>query len=560
MSIAAFPAKSSPVAADKLLGTDNADGTTKNFPLSSLLPPALLPNLGRGPRILLVGESILNSGYLAARLAAALPGAVVDRRTYGGSQSAMGLLLLATDVRAYAAGGNLVPDGRLTQWGQTGLTVAAVASPTTGRGTYRLTAAGAGGQRLQHDPIVVPTGAPQLTYSIEVEPGTLTSFRLMVYNKTTSNTIKQVDFAATNVTDRANLPTRYSVTVKSTDGVGYAAGDEVRVYLYPGAPDGNPAGTLYARNPTVTADGIGAGHVPTAGTAQAASAAAWRAVSGTDRALYDLVVIQFGRNDAANLGGADHEALVGGMIAGAAQLGGRVLVMTCPPQANGGLTAWEDAATDPFQASGLSAGARRAALRAGAGFYDAVADFQASGLAVSALMRDIYHPTDADATSAGIGRYVTAIAAFAASAVDRPARVLARQPQARLGGQVASGTWAWTAFAVGTSPTYNATGPLAGQYLSGEAWALVSSTATHSLTYSVTGRVVGVVVIADAASPGVVSVSVDGGPGVSVSQTQAGVSFYPKGFVTHADLPDGEHTVTVTVVSGQARVVGVVAC
>lgn len=532
------------------------------------LPPALLPNLGRSPRILIVGESILNSFYIASRIATAYPGAVVDRRTYGGSQTPLGWLLTAGDVQAYAQAGNLLKNGNPTNWQfKTSCTVVASTSPATGLALPLITTTGVSGQRVttgNGEGVVVPAGAPNMVVSLEVEPGTLSSFRVLVYNATKAGNIVTNDFtaAASNVADRANLPARYLVRIKASQGATYVDGDVLHIYLYI-AQDNAIAGTIYAGNVMVNQGDMPAQFHATSGTAEAASAAAWLTPTpGTRRDLFDLAVIQFGRNDPGVLSAIEHERSTSAIISGFARLAARVLVCTPPPTAAADLLSW--AATDTFVTLKLADAQKRAAYRHGAMFYDAVADFKAhvaSGAhTIAQIMRDTLHPTDADTTSPGMGLYVSAILTALRSTFDRPVRPLVAAPCARLGGAVASGTWTWTEFTSSTQPGYDIMGMHIGYQKNSSVAAYVSSTAGHSLTFSMPAcTAIGLIALADSAAAGVVSVSVDGRAAVNVTiGPVSGQSYYGHGFFVQGDLPNEAHTVVVTVVSGQARIVGVV--
>jgi hypothetical protein len=236
------------------------------------------------------------------------------------------------------------------------------------------------------------------------------------------------------------------------------------------------------------------------------------------------------------------------------------MVCTPPPRANVGLTAWDDA-NDTFVTGGYYAAMLQVAAQHNALIYDANADFKAKVTAgtntIAQLMRDTVHPTDASASSAGMGLYVTAIVAAAARTADAPIRNLGGTPIARIGAAL-SGNWAWTHYATGTGPNWAAQGLLVGQTAGAHTLAMASSTASDVLTFTIVGRDIGLLAIADATVGGVVNVAIDGGSPVAIDLSASGLTRYPKAFFVAGDLAPIAHTVTVTVVSGTARIVGVV--
>lgn len=287
-------------------------------------------------RVLIIGESILNSEHIAHRISMGLRGGVVERWTYGGSQSPMGLLLLATDARGWLNKGNLLDNTNISHWGTRADVSPAGARSPSGQSFVRLSAAGINGQRVNGNPgkgaLIVPAGAPDMVYSIESEPGTIAGFRLGLYNLTRRAVILLKDFIPDQINDLGRLPTRYVLYVTRADGAGYSAGDTLLPYIYVGPAEGNPAGDLYVRNPMINAGALAAPYTATAGTAQSVVPSRWIAPSpAIQRQMFDLVVVQFGRNDAGAMPAVHHEKILSAMIASGAAFGANVLVCT-PPQ------------------------------------------------------------------------------------------------------------------------------------------------------------------------------------------------------------------------------------
>ena len=410
----------------------------------------------------------------------------------------------------------------------------------------------------------VPAGAPDIVYSVQFEPGTgnCQTIGLNIYNATKSSNFNNRNMLVSQVADRGKLPQRYVYTITAASN-GYEAGDALSVYLYPQTEAAAACtGTSYVSKALVNVGNFPSIFHPTSGTAEVPGSAGWLTPVEKRRDLFDLVVVQWGRNDGNSptiVPAFDYERMLSAMIDGALTVSGRVLVTTPPPRATADLLGWESA--DNYQTAGHHAAAKRTAARHGVLFYDAVADYKALATAgtytIAQLMRDIYHPTDTS-NSAGIGRDVAAIAEAFASAPDNMGRPNGPGPVVRLGGQVTSGTWAWTRFYCTTGPAYDAFGLLVGEDTANACGALVSSHAGDTLTYSVKGRAIGVIVLADATG-GTINVAVDGRAPVSINTTNTGLSFYANGQFVAGDLENITHTVTVAVASGQARVVGVVA-
>jgi hypothetical protein len=237
------------------------------------------------------------------------------------------------------------------------------------------------------------------------------------------------------------------------------------------------------------------------------------------------------------------------------------MVCTPPPRANVGLTAWDDA-NDTFVTGGYYAAMLQVAQNYGAILYDARTDFKALVAAgtntIAELMRDTTHPTDANSSSAGMGLYVTAIVAAAARTTDISIRNYGGAAWARIGAAL-SGNWAYTHYATGTGPNWAAHGILGGQTSGAHTLAMASSTASDVLTFTTPACTeIGLLGIADATVGGVVDVSVDGAAAVSINLLASGLTRYPKAFFVAGDLSNTTHTVTVTVTSGTARIVGLV--
>lgn len=218
---------------------------------------------------------------------------------------------------------------------------------------------------------------------------------------------------------------------------------------------------------------------------------------------------------------------------------------------------------DPYVDSGLLTAAQRAAQDHGAIFYNAVRDFKtqvASGrTSVASLMRDAYHPTDATPQALGMGRYVSAIISASAKSHRHQSQRQPPRPVARIGGEVVSGRWTWVKYKCGTAPAYDAHGVHFGVGPRGDVIALTSTSVGAKVTYSLKGSIVGFVALADQTSGGQADVHIDGRFAGRIDLLAPGLTMYPKGFYIQGNLPDVEHTVTATVVSGQVRLIAAVA-
>ena len=122
--------------------------------------------LGRDPKILIIGESILNTSTLETRLETTYPSGDVQRLAYDGSKIAMGMAMAADDIQAYTAKENLLPTSVFTSWSAVNTTVEASVFPDTGRAGYKITGDGTVGQRVAKGLAVVPAGATELTFSV----------------------------------------------------------------------------------------------------------------------------------------------------------------------------------------------------------------------------------------------------------------------------------------------------------------------------------------------------------------------------------------------------------
>lgn len=533
--------------------------TDIGFPATHQLGP-LDDSLGRDPRILIVGESILNSWGASpsfqSRLLTAYPNCIPHFLTYGGSESPVGMMSLAGSTLVYVDSANLFPSTNIVgSWGGGGLTKANSTFPGTGRPCTLLTGTSTVGQATVGGPCIVPAGPPgALTFSILAQPGTTRSFRLIIRNVTTATSILERYFSvgANNLADTVK---RYSITVTT----GYAAGNEITAYIYPdydGVTHG--AGTLYVAEPM-----FNAGYAP----------AEYRSLTGTPSDLgwvqapdglpveYDLAIIQFGRNDGNDgLLAADHYDMLCGMIGGAYKRAKRVLVMTPPPQALANLSAW--AAADLYIDNGLQAAARRAAKRYGCGFYDAVTDFKAlvtSGAkTIADLMADAYHPKGTALGLDGMDCYLQAVLDYTSGSNSAFALGGGTTPSVKLMGEVGSGAWDWQPY---TSPAENPAQLISTAQSTGAIWAMGSTEVGAVLNFTgIRGRTIGIVVLVDASAGGSATVTLDGHSAKTVSFTQAGLTMYPHGVFLWGGLTDKEHTVAVAVASGTVRVIGVVSC
>jgi hypothetical protein len=269
-------------------------------------------------------------------------------------------------------------------------------------------------------------------------------------------------------------------------------------------------------------------------------------------------VIEF-RNDTGSTTAAAYQRALETIAAGALQFAEHVLIMTPPPQANAGLTAWD--AADPYQTGGYQVAAAAAAAAVNAYYYDAVGTFQALTAAgtytVAQLMRDTIHPTDASLTSAGMGQLVNAIVVGCnnPNVVHTPGSA---RPFARLGAQVNSGTWTWTEYTSTTGPAWDAQSLSAPTYRSGRTHALQATAAGQLTVTTPACTQIGLIGLVDQTTAGQVDVSVDGGAAVRLDLSGSGVTNYSKGYWVATGLANTTHTVTIDWVSGTARVVGVV--
>jgi hypothetical protein len=533
--------------------------------LTTLYPVAkspVLPNLGRAPRIMVTGESILNVSDLASEIQTAIPGALIDQRTYSGSEIPLGLLVSATSVQSYTQTGQLLPTTVLTSWSAgTGTTVAASTDPITTLPAYLITVTGVTTQQINYagTGFTVPSGAPDITFSCEVDEsaGTYSGpITLELLDKTNGYSTIIVQEYPSSIWSTEGLPVRIFVHVNSGTGAGYSASDALGPYVQiRGVNSGlHPAGTLYVSNCLANAGDIPSVYHNTSGSAEAAAAIGWTpATEGLRRPLYDLVVVEWGANDASNATPLyDYERMLSAQLSGALQLSPRVLLTTPPPVANAGLTAWNPSADPfpPYRLIGL-----REALRYGVFFYDAWTAFQslttAGTYTVAQLMNNTVHPSD----PVGVGQYVNAIAAAAVSLEDTPSVVGPSGPTALLGCQPASGTWTWASLA-GPAPPQELFWGFYGNTSARYQYAIGASSGT--CTYSITGSVIGLIALTSTSAASV-NVSIDGQPSVTIGLQNSGAANpQAQGFYV-GSVPSGTHTVTVTVASGTAYLIGVVA-
>ncbi len=519
-----------------------------------------ISSLDHAPRVLLVSDSILNSDvYIRPRLQSEIPGTGVLRYTYAGSSSPIGWLITANDVKSYAYSGNLFPLADITQWpSKTNCTVSLDAS----NGMYKVIASSSGA-RVNTDQftgkVIVPTGATELTFSFLWRRGDFNSctatIRSITRNATVLSQQQRLVISQDHLSDQAY---RVAITAKSTDGAGFAAGEILHVYIYFGDTDGPSTGTCWVSEPSVTV-----GYAPTvyhnnSGTPDTITGPSYITPSaGFDRNLVDLTVIEF-TNDSSKVSADGYRKSIEAIIAGALQFSEHVLVCTPPPQANPARTSF---ITGPYVSNGLYDALKTAVANTNVYFYDAIADFQnlvqTGAYLVSDLMRDEIHETDSSSTSAGMGRYVTNIAVCLRSPtkLHTPGSAL---PFARIGVPVQSGTWAWKEYSMPYSPSYDAHSLSGYTHQAGRIHAL-SATATGSLSTTTPAcTAIGVIALNDQTVAGEVDVSIDGGSAVRLTLSDAGTANYPKGYWVATGLTNTTHTVTISWVSGEARVVGIV--
>jgi hypothetical protein len=342
------------------------------------------------------------------------------------------------------------------------------------------------------------------------------------------------------------------------DGATYQAGDVLGAYIRPGSPEGDVAGYLDVADPMVNAGVIPAPFSPANGTPGVPGEAGWEIPApGVERGVFDLVVICHGRND-KGFPPVEEEHLLNAMIAGAASLGPRVLVCTPPPLTEDDQSDWLE--VDHYTNQQLLA-AQRAAQRSGAFFFDAVAAFKdevASGrAAIPDLMRDSSHPQGTEENRGGFGLYADAIASALAERYDRGLSGVGPAPSVRIGGEPVSG-WSPRSRALSGHPSCDPFCLVAGSQPARTAIALVSNTRGDELVYRVRGRAVGVIVSAGESGDYIIAIDVDDHPTVEIPLTLPGFQDYPRGYAVALGLPDVEHNVVVRVVTGTARIFGVV--
>lgn len=531
--------------------------------IGTLLPPAvtrdtpILSSLTRPRRVLVVGESILNTDALATNLAGFLPDSVIYRATYGGSESPMGMFALAPAVSARLRTGNRLKYTDLTNaaWRKTNTTVTSATSPTTGDAVYKVTGDGTSGQRIDTYPIYTVAGTTEVTFSLLWEPGTVDNVRLLLYNLTVGGVVKTADFAAG---DAIGLPARLQLTATPSEGVGYTVGtDSLRAYIYVGSGGSAPAGDFYVSEVSVVNGRYPAQHVATSGTETAVGSEDWRTPpGGVDRSLFDAIVIQFGRNDTGSLTATEFEAVLEGVVSAAASHANAVMLCTAPPKAASGLGSWEaDTDHDAIAAKIVSL-----ASSYGCGAYDAVTDFQArtasSQYTIGDIMRDQDHPTVAG-DAFGIKLYAYAIKDFVkrhAINVTSPGNTV----RAYIGAEVTSGSWSYQEFTTTNAPLASPLALLAGQQVEGKVQALTSSSAGATIEVPFDGTMVGAVFVNDQTATGEATVRVDGTQVATITDS-GGLIYYPKGHFLVDGLAAGGHTLEIEVVSGEVRFMGAVA-
>lgn len=511
---------------------------------------SFVTSLGRDPNILILSDSILNSTQLKDRLIEDYPDAIIEILGFGGSPSTMGLLLAASDVQAYTAGENILTTTDLSSWTATNVAVSSGSVfPDRGLACYKVTGNGTTSQNIALGSIACPSGVTELTFSILIHPGEAHSAKLEIYNETTTTSLESLELT---FDDLSNLTRRYSVTATS----GISGGDNLaaRVFIEPK----HPANYIYAARPILSIGELSPEYTATSGTGETPTSKGWTALAGDglDLSIFDLAVISYGRNDsqASSLAGAtDYATQLSAIINGIATHVERVLVVTPPPYANSGLTAW---VSDPYDDDGFYAAAAQTASERGVGYYDAISDYKAltdaGTYTVAQLMNDTVHPSRSFKSADGIERYRLAICNYLQSASSTQPIVGSTTSTARLIGE-ASGSWTWASDATSTdSPAW---------IYSGKAktdWSMKSSNVGASLTFSTTGTMIGLVAIVDAATAGEVDISVDGGAATRIDTQVTGQTDYPMAFFVCGGLSDGPHSVVVTVVSGTVRIIGIV--
>ena len=545
-----------------------------NTVLNANLGPLVKPSAtfyGRPPRILVMGDSILNTSQMQSRLQAVYPNATVELATYGGQTSQFGAAVLSSDVLTYSSPSQLLGTSNVgPSWTPAIVTVTQVASPSTGQQVWKLAGDGSAGQRVQACCNIVPSGAPPLTYSFVVEPGTQATFTAQIYNNTAPRTgiiIATVFGLADTTANHGMMPVRYFAVVRPSDGATYQAGDSLTVYLYTAVTDGEGghAGYLYFSEPQLTV-GLPTPYHFTDGSADSYVSPTWVRPNGQQRELYDLVIICWGRNDSSKIPLADYYVGMNSAIKESLTFAPWVMVVSCPPQANGGLTAWLDS-SDQFQVAGYDNILFEITSRYRVGFYDAVAGFHALTTGgtetVGQLMRDQYHPTINAPSTDGLNQYIAAITAFLSTAQPKPFAGGAGTNgyHTRLLGQP-SGSWALNVdYNESVLAPYGVLASWGRGSSSTGAGEIVDMIATTSgtLTYSISGSMLGLMAISQSGT-GTVSVAIDGGSPQTVNLGGASFDVPSVYWLAGATsgLADAPHTVAVSWASGSARVIGVV--
>lgn len=539
------------------------------------LLPAIVAAPRRVLRVLVVSDSILNTSNWRAQLAAltGIPAASIDVcvRAYGGAQSPAGLAQLATDVAAYGQQGNLLPNSDLSAWQKTNCTATVDANPVTGRRAVRVDGTAgsswlntSGGTSTAFN---APTGAPPLTFSVEITRGATNSLELLIRNNTAGGTVinRQLRQSYLDANAAGGLPTRYAVTALPTDGVGYAAGNQILCYIYVGNTDAPDVSAAWLADPLVNVGIWPLAYSATSGTAETPAAAAWvtptQAIADMD--LFDLCVVSFGPNDQGVTPAASYEAILAAMARGAAARGvRRVLLATPPPLAASGLGSWSG--TQVYDADGYRTALISAATDLGAYVYDAWSDFQArvtgGSNTVANLMRDTVHPSDAAVGNAGLVAYATET--LRRVAAPRQGGMPGDAPFVRLGAESATGGWAPTTLTQAATSPNNDLGSLVSAFSASGQVRAYTSTAAGTLTITTPAcEEIGLLHLVHSTSGGVVDVSVDGGAAVSVDTTVSGIANnYGRATFIAGGLSRTTHTVEIDWVSGAPAVVGVSGC
>lgn len=537
--------------------------------------PAIVAAPRRSLRVLIVSDSILNTSNWRAQLSAltGLPTASIDVcvRAYGGAQSPAGMAQLAADVAAYGQSGNILRKSGIGDWGAVNLTRVADTNPITGHACTRVTGTGAGTAYAvasigSGSHVTVPTGAPPLTFSVEITRGTFNSFELLVRNETAGSTVisQQVRQTYLDANTANGMPTRYAVTALSTDGVGYAAGNSLTCYLYCGNTDAPNSGTAWVREPLVNVGIWPLAYSATSGTAETPAAAAWvTPTPAIDPTLFDLVIVSFGPNDQGAMPSASYEAIMAAMARGATARGvRRVLLATPPPLAASGLSSWDG--TQVYDADGYRAALLAAGGEQGGYVYDAWTEFQSrvtgGSNTVANLMRDTVHPNDSAVGNAGIVAYATEMVRRVGA--PRQGAMPGNTPFVRLGAESASGGWAPTRVTQTSTSPNNDLGSLVSAFSTSGFIRAYASTAAGTLTITTPAcEEIGLLHLVHPTAGGVVDVSVDGGAAVTVNTTVVGVANnYGRGTFIAGGLSRATHTVEIEWVSGTPAIVGVSGC